>query len=49
LFIVLVDARTESPEWVGAATAKVLENPDIEVVKKRLEHAVINIVRTLPR
>lgn len=49
LAIVLVDAKTEQPVWVGAATANIAESPKDEVVRKRLDYAVSEMLALLPR
>jgi hypothetical protein len=49
LFVALLDPVTTEAIWLGAAAADILEDPDKEIVKKRLDHAVKEIFRTLPK
>ena len=49
LVIVLVDANTGVAIWSGVATAEIQENPDQEVVKKRLDYAVSSMFKKLPK
>ncbi len=49
LSIVLVDAETEVVIWAGLATAEIQDDPTTEVVKKRLDYAVTNMLKELPR
>lgn len=48
LVIVLIDAATDKPVWVGAATANIAESPSDEVVRKRLDYAVTEIFSLMP-
>ena len=40
LYVGLIEADTKISVWVGAAVAPVLENPDQEIVRQRLDYAV---------
>ncbi len=47
LTVVLVDANTGLAIWVGVATAEIQESPSQEVIKKRLNYAVISMFKNL--
>lgn len=49
LMIVLVDANSGQPLWVGAAAADLQENADIATAKIRLEYAVTEMFKKLPK
>jgi hypothetical protein len=49
LVIALIDAKTRVAIWAGVATAEIQENPDQEVVKKRLDYAVSSMFKRLPK
>ena len=49
LVIILVDANTGVAIWAGTASAEIQENPDQEVVKKRLDYAVSSMFKGLPK
>ena len=49
LALILVDAETGYPIWVGAAEGNVQEQPSNEVVRKRLKYAVKKMFKLLPR
>jgi hypothetical protein len=49
LYIALVDGETNNTAWLGGAAAPLLEGPEADVVKQRLDYAVTNIISTLPR
>lgn len=49
LSVVLVDADTEIVIWAGLATAEIQEEPSSDVVKKRLDYAVTEMFKELPR
>ena len=49
LFVALMDPEIEGAVWIGAAAAEILEKPESEAVKKRLDHAVTHIIATLPK
>ena len=40
LVVVLADAATRVPLWLGTATADLQEKPDVEMAQKRLDYAV---------
>ena len=48
LVVLLVDAKTGNPIWVGIAEANVQEQPSNEVVRERLEYAVKKMFKQLP-
>ena len=47
LVVVLADARTRIPVWVGTATADLQEKPDVETAKKRLDYAVTQMFKKM--
>ena len=49
LVIALVDAKTGIAIWAGVATAEIQENPEQEVVKKRLDYVVSSMFKKLPK
>lgn len=49
LAVVLIDGNTGLAIWGGVATAEIQENPEPEVVKKRLDYAVTSMFKKLPR
>lgn len=49
LVVVLVDTQTGYAIWAGTATADVLENPDDQTVKARLDYAVTKMFKKLPK
>ncbi len=49
LIIALSDAETGFPVWIGAATGNAQKEPQVDMVKKRLEYAVNKIFKKLPR
>ena len=49
LAIMLVDSDSGFVIWVGAATAEVQESPDPETVKARLDYAVTQLFKKLPK
>ena len=49
LVIVLLDPATRRPVFAGAAVADILDNPPKETVKKRLDYAVTQILKGVPR
>lgn len=49
LVIVLVDADTGFVAWIGVATGKVLKDPDEATVKARLDHAVTQLLKKVPK
>ena len=49
LVIALVDAKTGVAIWAGVATAEIQENPEQEVIKKRLDYAVSSMFKKLPK
>ena len=49
LIIALVDANTGVAIWAGVATAEIQDNPDHEVIKKRLDYAVSSMFKRLPK
>lgn len=49
LIVVLVDSASGFVAWVGTATAKVLEKPDSATVKARLDYAVKQMFKKLPK
>lgn len=49
LMILLLDANTEMPVWVGVAAADIQENMDAETTKVRLNYAVTEMLKQLPK
>ncbi len=49
LVIALVDGESGFVIWMGVATADVLERPDAKTVKARLDYAVTQLLRKLPK
>lgn len=49
LAIVLIDAKTNKPVWVGAATGNISESPKDDVARQRLEYAVTEMFGLLKK
>ena len=49
LVVALIDAKTELVVWIGKATAEIHENPSDEVVRERLDYAVTEMMKKMPR
>lgn len=49
LVVALVDVKTEYVVWVGAATGELQQNPSDETIRKRLDYAVTQMFRKLPK
>jgi hypothetical protein len=49
LVIVLLDRASGFVIWVGVATAEILESPDTLTVKARLDYAVTQLLKKLPK
>ena len=49
LVIVLIDANTSLPVWVGRAKGELQEEASDEVVRKRLNYAVKQMFKKMPR
>lgn len=49
LVIGLIDAETGYLVWVSEATADIQSNPPVELAKKRLDHAVKKMLKTMPK
>ncbi|UCD51387.1 MAG: DUF4136 domain-containing protein [Phycisphaerales bacterium] len=49
LAIVLVDSESGFVIWIGVATADIQDQPDAETVKARLDYAVTQLLRKLPK
>lgn len=49
LVVALIDAKTENVVWIGSATAEVQDNPSNEVVRERLDYAVTEMMKRMPR
>ncbi len=49
LVISLADGKSGQVIWVGAATGEVQESPDTSTVKARLNYAVKNLMKQLPK
>ncbi len=49
LVVVLIDAETGYVIWVGKATAEIQENASPELVRERLDYAITEMFRKLPK
>jgi hypothetical protein len=49
LLLILVDSESGFVIWAGAATADVQKRPDTQTAKARLDYAVTQLFRELPR
>ncbi len=49
LVVLLMDSQSGFVIWIGVATAEVQESPDTRTVKARLDHAVTQIFKKLPK
>ncbi len=49
LALVFIDASTGFPIWVGVAAADIQENPSTDLVRKRLDYAVSEMFKLLPK
>ena len=49
LVIVMIDGESGFVIWVGVATAELQENPDTQTVKARLDYAVTQLLKKLPK
>ena len=49
LAVVLADSQTGYAIWAGTATAELQENPDTQTVKARLNYAVTQMFKKLPK
>jgi len=49
LLVVLIDADTGYVIWAGVATAEMLENSDTKTAKARLDYAVSQMLKKLPK
>jgi len=49
LVVALIDAKTELVVWIGKATAELNENPSDEVVRERLDYAVTEMMKKMPK
>ena len=49
LAVVLADSQTGFAVWVGTATAELSESPDTQTVKARLDYAVTQMFKKLPK
>jgi hypothetical protein len=49
LVVVFVDSGSGFVIWVGVATAELQENPDTQTVKARLDYAVTQLFKKLPK
>ena len=49
LAVILIDGGTGLAIWVGVATAEIQEDPEQDVIKKRLDYAVSSMFKQLPR
>lgn len=49
LVVVLIDAETGYVIWVGKATAEIQENASPELVRERLDYAITEMFKKLPK
>ena len=49
LLVILVDGPSGYVVWAGAAVAEIQENPDAATVKARLDYAVTQMLKKLPK
>ena len=49
LVVVLIDARTGYPVWVGTAKGELQEEATDEVIRERLDYAVSEMFKKMPR
>jgi hypothetical protein len=49
LIVALVDGKSGYVNWVGVAAAEIQKKPDERIAKKRLEYAVTEMFKKLPR
>ena len=49
LLVILIDAETGFVIWVGQAEAELSENPSGDIVRKRLDYAVTEMFKLLPK
>ena len=49
LVVALIDAETGYVVWVGKATAEIQENASPELVRERLDYAITEMFKKLPR
>ena len=49
LLIIFVDSSTGFVTWAGAATAELMEKPDTEMSKARLDYVVTKMLKELPK
>ena len=49
LVIALIDTKTKLVAWIGRATAEIHENPSDEIVRERLDYAVTQMMKKMPK
>ena len=49
LVVILIDAKSKSAIWGGTASAEIQQNPSQETIKKRLDFAVTQMFKKLPK
>ena len=49
LLLGLIDAQSGFIIWAGVAQGEALDNPDTETVKKRLDYAVTELIKQVPK
>ena len=49
LVVALIDGKTGLAIWGGVATAEIQQNPEQDVIKKRLDYAVSSMFKQLPK
>lgn len=49
LSVILIDAKTEQPIWLGTATAELKQAVETSVAKQRIHYAVEGILKNMPQ
>ena len=49
LVIVFIDTESGSPVWIAEATANIKLNPDVKTAKRRLDYAVKEMLKRIPK
>ena len=49
LLVILADPKTEYVMWIGRAKAEVQKNPDTATIKARLDYAVSQMLKKIPK
>jgi len=49
LIIILIDAKTGYAMWVGQVSAQIKQSPDMKIVKARLDYAITEVMKKIPK